>query len=233
MSLTGMPLTAAYLSKEGILSALPGYAVTAWFAGSLLTLLYTARLLWYLKPFGNGTDRTDRRAFIPVMILSGLSLWPTVAPSPLSSVLWNGIELPHNGMLAIAGTAWVIVIATALWFTRNGEWIPAIERHTGFIDTDPVSRKLILTPVSALARWTAFTDKNIIDRLLHGFGYFTVALARITQWFDRHLVDGIVTLTARIATWTGSVIRRTAAGDVQGYLWWTALGLVILLTCLS
>ena len=232
MGSAGLPLSASFISKEGIVSGLPDHAVVAFFAGTLLTLLYTGRLIWYLQPFRKGEPNHPAIALVPVVVFAVLSLWFSVAASPIGSVTWTGMALPHSTMLAMISTSWVVLIATALWFLRNSGIFIRMEQLAAPIDLDPLYHHAVLTPVLWMSNSCRWMDREVIDRLIHGLGYGTVIVARLSGWIDRQVVDGVITLVAGSMRGTGALLRRTAGGDIRGYLWWAAAGLVVLLTCL-
>jgi NADH-quinone oxidoreductase subunit L len=81
----------------------------------------------------------------------------------------------------------------------------------------------------ASADLALFTDKKIIDRLIHGSAYAHVTLAHVTGWIDRFIIDGLVGLFAAFARWIGSFTRSFQAGKIQLYIFWSVLGIIIFL----
>ena len=229
----GLPLTGSFVSKEAIVATLPAPALAAFFIGSLLTIAYTGRLLWYLKPFSGSGASHPWRAMAPVGAFTLLSLWFTISRSPFPTTTWNGLELPQAEGRTIAVTIWVVALVVLGWSFRNREAFSRLERIAPALYLDTVYDRIIVIPILGLSRQCERLDRLVIDRIVHGITYSTVIIARITEWLDRTVVDGTITLIAGSIRGCGSLLRKLAAGDIRGYLWWAAAGLVVLLTCLT
>jgi NADH-quinone oxidoreductase subunit L len=52
-------------------------------------------------------------------------------------------------------------------------------------------------------------------------------IARPIAWFDRHVVDGGVNLSAWITRMTGTMLSFTQTGQVQTYAVWYAIGILL------
>lgn len=57
-------------------------------------------------------------------------------------------------------------------------------------------------------------------------------LARLSYWFDRYVIDGLVNLFGRIPVWTGSALRALQSGMVQFYAFAMVFGLLVLIAAL-
>ncbi|MFM7195520.1 MAG: hypothetical protein ACKOYP_12180, partial [Bacteroidota bacterium] len=187
---------------------------------------------WYLKPSGGTGPIQSLGALVPIGAFATLTLWFSVAQSPWPTATWYGLELPHAGGRTIAATIWVLMIAILGWVLRNRGIFGRLERIAPALYMDTLYDRLIIAPVLRLGNFCNQVDRLVIDRIVHGFAYGTVISSRIIGWLDRVVVDGVITLIAESIRSCGTLLRKLAAGDVRGYLWWAAAGLVVLLTCL-
>ncbi|MBM3178673.1 MAG: NADH-quinone oxidoreductase subunit L [Bacteroidetes bacterium] len=233
LMLTGFPLSATFLSKEFMLSSLPATAPRLIFiVSSLLTILYTGRLLWYLKPF-SGSQQEERFFSVkwasPILLTilgvwifwnvnplgSGSHLFPSVTHHPLSDML--------PGVGIIAGS-WF-----ALWLLWNTELFQTIEKYLPELRPERLYLPVVMALTTALQKITLFIDQKILDGIANLIGYGTVTLAHLIGFLDRFLVDGFILLSGRLTKFTGSILRRPMNGQIAGYLWWTVTGLMLLL----
>lgn len=71
-------------------------------------------------------------------------------------------------------------------------------------------------------------DVSVIDRAVNETAVKTVWLSRIKNWFDQHIVDGLVNLTGWSARALSSLLRLTQTGYIHHYLFFLLLGLLII-----
>ena len=57
-----------------------------------------------------------------------------------------------------------------------------------------------------------------MDGVVNAAGSIVRALSRISTWFDKHIVDGIVNAVASITYTLGHVLRHVQNGRLQNYL---------------
>src|SRR5208337_1052773 len=78
--------------------------------------------------------------------------------------------------------------------------------------------------------YTLLKNKYYIDELYMFFirNIFFV-ITEVIKWFDRHVVDGIVNLVAKISQWTGERLRRTTTGSLQTYALIIFSGLIVVI----
>lgn len=236
-SLCGLPLFSGFTSKEMIIvpmihraietgSWLMWTYVVAFFVSSMLTVLYCYRL--YVKVFfgQHATPYADLTPVPPVMqwpvsllaILSlGVFFWQFKDPN------WHIIH-PRETMIAASSIGWTLLsLALAYWlFTRKNLKI----RETTF-SLDQFYDNVLVNSSQRLSSSLATFDRRGIDRVLHGFVYTQVIIAKVVGYFDRYVVDGSVWLVTRIASGAGNAIRGVAGGRIQSYLAWSAIALII------
>jgi NADH:ubiquinone oxidoreductase subunit 5 (subunit L)/multisubunit Na+/H+ antiporter MnhA subunit len=71
-------------------------------------------------------------------------------------------------------------------------------------------------------------DVYVIDMLVNMVGLGGIGLANLYGWFDTHIVDGMVNLTAYVVGAAGGRLRYWQTGRAQNYLLVIALGVIIL-----
>src|ERR1700730_14681291 len=71
------------------------------------------------------------------------------------------------------------------------------------------------TMASSFALW-AF-DHRVVDGVVNGSGWLTVAASWISSLIDKHVVDGTVNLVGRSAEESSFVFRRVQTGLIQNY----------------
>jgi NADH-quinone oxidoreductase subunit L len=72
-------------------------------------------------------------------------------------------------------------------------------------------------------------DVGVIDWLVNAFGSFTVFLSDVKEWFDSHIVDGMVNGSAYVTRGIGSGLRKVQTGQVQNYAFVIFFGLVLII----
>jgi len=80
-----------------------------------------------------------------------------------------------------------------------------------------------------LAKVSAWFDLHIIDGIVNFVAAFTRGLSHFIGLFDNGFIDGIINLLALIVGWFGQLFRKPQTGIIQTYLVLSALGLIILL----
>lgn len=80
-----------------------------------------------------------------------------------------------------------------------------------------------------ISKLSAWFDRRIIDGIVDGSAYITKHFAYFAGTFDRVVVDGLVNLTAYISGFIGLLFRRLQTGKVQTYIVFVVFSIVILL----
>jgi NADH-quinone oxidoreductase subunit L len=57
--------------------------------------------------------------------------------------------------------------------------------------------------------------------------YAQVIVAHVVAWIDRVFIDGTVNGTARLAGFGGKVTRSFQGGNIQLYIFWAVLTIII------
>lgn len=242
-SLAGIPLTSGFLTKEMILIAAVNSTTPPrlLFAGgvliiSFLTALYSFRMFWYIFL---GSPRHSVVSFIrrapgmmrfPQLLLAAGSLWFVISPNPLQpdGWLWPGADVsPYP--LTLISTLWILIsLAIAyllfrrVWFKEN-KWL----LHGYYIDR--LYQRSFGKLITSGAWLAGYADRKWVDGLVHATAYAQVAFAHVTSWFDRAVVDGLVTGAARSASFAGAFVRSFQGGKIQLYIFWAILAIIIFL----
>ena len=241
-SLSGLPMFSGFQSKEAILSSILhghntwGVMVAALFMlAAFLTVVYTFRLIWFV--FINNTSRPQWTTVpevpfvmrFPMIVLALASLWWIVSPNPLS---FSGWFMTGNAGALSTLTSMAVVLGALVFaylFFRKKAAVPKVAdilTSTFYLDT--VFAVLVIRPVGHLSYLFSRIDRKYIDGILHGAAYAQVTLAHIVAWFDKVIIDGLVNLVARLAAWTGALVRTFQSGNIHMYIFWAGIGLVLL-----
>jgi NADH-quinone oxidoreductase subunit L len=84
-------------------------------------------------------------------------------------------------------------------------------------------------PYIALARATAWFDLHIIDGLVNLSATLTVFGSWLSGLFDNYIVDGLVNLTANATLAAGNRLRRLQTGSINGYLYGILAAVMLIL----
>jgi NADH-quinone oxidoreductase subunit L len=243
-SLAGIPFFSGFLSKEAMLASLSTsensltwIVIPAFVVITFLTVLYTFRMISLVflgdirKPAFAMAIEVPGIMRAPAFLLAIFSLWPVVSVNPMDFRGWLMPSQSYPGLAWISLFSVVLVITALivsyLIFKKPKSKSSALFENGFFLDQIYQASFVRLTNISASA--TLFTDKKIIDKLLHGSAYAHVTLAHITGWFDKFIVDGVVSLFAAFARWIGSFTRSFQGGKIQLYIFWSVLGIIIFL----
>lgn len=190
---------------------------------------------------------------VPLVVLALFSLWVFWSPgNPLHGTLFPGIlqadlpEISHSeagilplvlALLAAAG------VGLAWWnWKRAGNLEPAqgllarLSQHHFYMDQ--LYEKGIAPLVFRCAAWLGWGDKKIVDGAVNGVAAAVVredggwSLSKASAWWDKEVVDRIVNGVAGAVMAFGKRMRRLQTGDLQQYLIYTVLGLLVVLAAL-
>lgn len=242
-SLAGLPFFSGFLSKDAILTAIISWTGAGfswkWFvtAGvflvSLLTVVYTFRMIWTI--FFGGEKRTAGLSIseppivmqAPLIILAVCSFWIIVSWNPLVHTRWGKLNAEHNWGITIFSIAWVTGALVTSYLMRKRHFNSQALRQGLYLD----QIYLWLTNTFGLAssRAAARVDKQWIDGMIHAAAYGQVIIAHVTGWIDRAVVDGTVNGLAGIVKGVGAFTRSFQDGKIQLYIFWSVFTIIIFL----
>ncbi len=237
-ALAGVPFSSGFLSKDLILTALwqsedpvsrAIFLVTCLI--SLITVMYSFRLIWYLiAPAPRVSPENVESPVImriPIIILALCSLWLVVSANPFNFSGWVVITNTHSITVMIISIGIVLAGIAGGWFmfgSREGH-APKIFREGFLIDSFTIN---IAKGLSAkTSHVTLSADKKVLDRTIHLWTFGNVTLAHFLAWVDRNIIDGIVSAVITIVRFFGDIIRNTAGGKIQHYVFWSVFAIII------
>jgi len=232
--LAGLPLTAAFISKEAMVSGLPTFALVPFFVISALTIVYTVRITLFIQPYFKDSIRKSIDGYtISVLALVLFTGWWIWNPLPFGSGDYFNLSASASHGLTIFSAIFVTItgLAAVRMLKKNPDFLKKISFNK--IDTDPISKAVFLTPVIRISEVIGKTDRAVIDSIVHAVAYSQVIIAHLIAAADRFFVDGIATMIAGFSVQTGRLISRVSGGNVQSYLWWSLSLLILLLLILS
>ncbi len=219
MAIAGVPLLSGFWSKDEILSAaydshLPAIFVVGLFV-ACLTAFYMFRL-YFLTFGGNARTKGAQHAHeapasmtAPLCILAFLSVF--AGYFSVSHFVLPGVEHEFNWIVASLSTLAAGVGIGGAYFVYAGETnrAEAIAKAMGPF-------------------YTLIKNKFYIDEL---YLLLTQAIFRFVSapiaWFDRHIVDGAMNLTAALTRAAGKLLNDSQTGQVQTYGMWLVNGAIL------
>lgn len=266
LALSGIPPFSGFFSKGLILSvSLEAGAEDPWFylfyffaiATSFLTAFYLFRL-WYMTfrgtYRGQGHPHESPRVMtVPLMMLAFFALFSGLfayAVSGFSNLIFferPEAALPLVGLpameyalealavvLALAG----IAVAWTVYVTRR---IPAerfTSRPAGAFAHRMLSNRYWIDDaydafgaraVAGLAKILDWFDRYVIDGIVNAVGRGGMVTASGTDSFDRRVVDGAVNVVSSSTVRGALRLRQRQTGLVQGYAWVVVVGLALVI----
>ena len=278
LAISGIPLTSGFLSKDEILagtlafSTLNGHWLLPLLAFTVagMTAFYMFRL--FILTFHGEHAQPERLPLIsevpgvmsiPLMILATLSIFVFYSFNPFgasSGWLFQALERPLSVVPeAVAPATWAvlyeaiarvhtlvmilsIVIAVAglalAWLVYQKQTISAEmmaikmgrvyhgSRNKWYFDE--MYEALFVNGTLALTRISNWFDARIIDGIVNGAGTVTQGVSRISGWIDNTFIDGLVNFLANFTGAIGMRLRRIQTGNVQTYLVFALVGFLVI-----
>ncbi len=241
LAIAGVPPFAGFWSKEAILGAV--YAAHRFdllliaILAAFFTAFYMFRLffLTFAGKFRGEHEGHESPAVMtaPLVILATLAVIAGFVNTPFAPVLheWllNGntgaaIEMAF-GQEEGHAAAWLQVIAILV--SVLGILLAYLMYAKKSVSPDFIAR-----PLPWLYQLSY--RKYYVDELYHYVFVKPLSwLGLILNWFDRYVVDGLVSLTAAVTNWIGSLHARMQNGQIQSYGAVVLLGLLLLVIAFS
>lgn len=263
-ALMGLPFFSGFLSKESILLALWDWSQesNSWLplALAFFTVAFTAfymsrqaALLFASRPEQGQHAKTGHfgwQMILPILLLSGLSLFTLVSWQPLliEAWLWTNLNLeislarvnplPHH--VGITFTSIGMVILGALFGYRKGlkeintqfqqtnHWLFRLADQNWMMDI--LHEKFTIKGILKGSKSTAAIDKGI-DQGLIALVKTGVVIGHISAWWDFRVIDGTVNTLATASKWLGQKLKGIQSGNILAqlrWLWVFLLGLLLL-----
>ncbi len=254
------------------------------FAAGGLTAFYMFRLI-FLTFYGEPRDKSlvkyahesPRVMTVPLIVLAVLSIWIFYAWNPLGGEGWfhHLVKAPEAGLLAakgeplsigttgvdayaagtyndaahaahypamilsllIAGAG--IYTAYRRYFNRREEMIALEEaslQSGGFFRTlnrkwyfDEIYEATFVQSVMVGRTVLNWFDIHIVDGLVNLLATVTRGISFIDRLFDEWVVDGLVNAVAGVIGWAGAGLRRIQTGRLQTYVVLVMAGILVLM----
>jgi len=97
---------------------------------------------------------------------------------------------------------------------------------------DEIYNTLIVNLILWLSKAVFWTDRRVIDGLIHSLTRAAILLADVCAWVDRYLIDGFLNLLVAIVEGIGNFARRFQGGKLQYYLF-SMLAVILVLFILK
>jgi len=99
---------------------------------------------------------------------------------------------------------------------------------------DAIYYKLFVNPIRNASTWGyRVIEQGFFDRLNGVVALMARTISSAGDWFDRHIVDGIVNGVGRVARVVSERLRRLQTGVVESYLFFILVGVLLLLLLLT
>jgi NADH-quinone oxidoreductase subunit L len=228
LAIAGVWPLAGFFSKDEVLAAALGggrygiFAIALFVAG--LTAFYMFRIYFVTfwgKHHSHGAEHAHEAPAVMWVPMGVLALASIAAGFvPMAQFVSIGAAMEHHGVnlgVAIPASAVGLIGIALAWFFY-GKDLARAERAAEVLGGlhRTVKRKFYIDEVYL------FITHNIIFRYI----------SRPIAWFDRHVVDGGVNLSAWTTRALGSTFRQTQTGQVQTYGLWYVAGLMLVLLVL-
>lgn len=232
LAISGVPLTSGFLSKDSILAATIAFAeinggitylvpITAFLVAGL-TAFYMFRLL-IITFLGEPRNKekyehckeSPIQITLPLIVLSGLSIFIFYTPNPLSADAgWflNLVKTPQSLLVGAKGVIYHIVdkiefaelvhhahylaMALSLLIAGVGIVLAYVLYHWKKVDVDKITERIKPIYNFSLNKW-------YFDELYNKTAVaLTMVLSRASAWFDNKIVDGVVNGAAYVTKMT-------------------------------
>jgi len=267
LAIAGIPFFSGFISKDEILwkSFSSGHQLV-WFAGlcaAALTAFYMFRLVYMTF---EGECRADHHTQEhlhesplsmtgPLMVLAflaataGLLNWPHALGGGSGFSTWLAPIVEHGGhgahgaahggghavepieyglmvvsvLIALAG----IFVARAMYKTRTMSPDTVADLAGGKIYRtvynkyyiDELYEATVINGTLALTRISAWFDSNIVDGIVNGAAWVVRMISWLDGQFDKYVVDGAVNGVAAVTSFFGGRVRRLQTGSINAYLY--------------
>jgi len=225
LAIAGIWPFAGFFSKDEILASALSSGHTVIFVSSLIvagmTALYMFRI-YFVTFWGPGRSEKTHHAheapvvmLVPLIVLAVLSAIAGFVP--MASYVGIGHLHEHHGInfaIAIPATAAALAGIAAAWFfyAASTDRAARAANAMGWIYRT-VKQKFYIDEIYLF----------VTHRILFRF------IAAPIAWFDRHIVDGGVNLTAWMTRMSGQRLRHIQTGQVQVYGLWFVGGMLFIL----
>jgi len=247
LSISGVPPFSGFWSKDEILMAAYHNAnpIIFWVLAvtSLITAFYMFRLYYLVF---TGKPRSDYHAhepvwsmLVPLVILSVFAVFSGFAKNPISMLL-TGEHIEHGSpivmYISIAMVAGGILLSTLIYYWNVVSPHKIAEKLRPLYTLlfrryyiDDLYNAFCRVVVVGCARIADFFDRKIIDGIIHIFRDLTLLSSGGSKAVDTNIVDGAINGLCAVVVSSGSQMRKLSTGRIQQYLLVAILGITSIL----
>lgn len=246
LSLSGFPLLAGFWSKDEILGFAFSsgryviFAVGAFTA--FLTAFYMFRLIFVVfygkaSKAAQHAHESPKVMTIPLIILAVLAVIVGYVGTPFNPEKFNiakfisgsmhveHVEFDFIPMIISIAVGLAGILLAYLMYGRKvipTDWLyryvkPYYRILVNKYYIDLAGSKVFIRPTIRFAKLVNWFDSRIIDGLVNLFGKVTMIVSKGVHIFDQGVVDGIVNWTAKETYSSGKRLRLLQTGNISGY----------------
>ena len=252
-SISGVPLTAGFFSKDEIVATTVHHPV--FYVITVLIAFMTAFYMWrlcFMTFFGEPRDshrfehahESPRVMTYPLIFLSILAVvggWVGIpGMHGISEFVFHGepyhthVDLVNMGVATLVGLggiffAWLVYYRKAISADKLAAMAgPLYKGSFNKWYFDEIYDFILIRPVMAVARFMWSFDARVVDGAVNGTGFLTILWSDLKMWFDKWIIDGAVNGSGWIVRQGGNLLRFVQTGAVQFYALFILTGLVFL-----
>jgi NADH-quinone oxidoreductase subunit L len=246
LSLSGFPLLAGFWSKDEILGFAFSngryliFAIGAFTA--FLTAFYMFRLIFVVF-YGKASKASEHAhespkvMTIPLIILAVFAVIAGFVGTPFNPEKFSiakfisgnmhieHLEFDFIPMIISVAVGFAGILLAYLMYGRKvipTDWLyryikPYHKLLVNKYYIDLAGSKVFIRPTIRFARLINWFDSRIIDGLVNLFGKVTMIISKGVHFFDTGIVDGIVNWTGRETYSSGKRLRLLQTGNISGY----------------
>lgn len=152
----------------------------------------------------------------------------------------NWFVLGLSTFMGLSGIAvgWLVFVRKSPVFSAISarfQWLRMLLENKYYLDDlyigilSPLVVRRLDSPRKSLAKLFYIFDQHVIDLLVNAVAAMIRLFSRLSGWFDRIVVDGLVNCCALVWMALNFVIRRVQSGQIQTYLFVILIGAVLIL----
>ncbi|WKN33813.1 NADH-quinone oxidoreductase subunit L [Porifericola rhodea] len=186
----------------------------------IILSVFSISFVYSLNPLDGGASWLTQNLLVPITAVPGDYNYLVEIISLKDD--WHGFA----SLLALGLVIFGIGLAFLLYRPKGkfvnayanasqGKGLAAISFHNWYLDY--LYRNIIITPSIHFSTLVHHFDQKVVNGLVDLMGVAQVVLAHLLSWFDRYIIDGIVTLFSKIAVFIGWLARPAQQGKIQTY----------------
>ncbi|WP_277476552.1 NADH-quinone oxidoreductase subunit L [Catalinimonas alkaloidigena] len=100
-------------------------------------------------------------------------------------------------------------------YDKQNKGLRSISFQNWYLDS--LYRFVVITPIIRISVFIHHFDQKVINSFIDFLGVFQVVFAHLIAWFDHYVIDGLVTLMAKLSSFIGWLARPAQQGKIQTY----------------